>query len=343
MKKKIILIGACTLLLCGCGKIPKLSNGDEAVVTFKDDVKISANDFYEQIKNNYGLSTLINMIDKHIYETEFKDKLEDAKTYADSYVKQLETYFGEGDQLLQAIQSNYGYPSIEAFKDSVYLSYLQNEGSKEYVKSKITEKELKEYYETDVYPDMTISHILVTADVKDDMSDEDKQKAETKAQDTVKNIIKELDQAKKDNKNIKDTFKDLAKKYSKDDSTKNKGGDLGEINLGSLDSKYDELVKAAAKLKDNEYSTEVITTELGYHVILKTATGKKASYDDSIDSMKDKITEKKLSENNNLAVEAAKHYREKSDMDIVDSEIKSQYGKYMNNLINSNLTNETSN
>ena len=43
MNKKIFIIGASALLLCGCGKVPKLSNGDEAVITFKDGEKISAN------------------------------------------------------------------------------------------------------------------------------------------------------------------------------------------------------------------------------------------------------------------------------------------------------------
>ena len=68
MKKKLILIGACSLLLCGCGKIPKLSNGDEAVVQFKGGDKISANQLYDEIKKQNGLGVLINMINKYVYE-----------------------------------------------------------------------------------------------------------------------------------------------------------------------------------------------------------------------------------------------------------------------------------
>ena len=49
MKKKVLILGVCSLLLCGCGKIPTLSNGDEAVVTFIEGEMISANDFYEEI------------------------------------------------------------------------------------------------------------------------------------------------------------------------------------------------------------------------------------------------------------------------------------------------------
>ena len=75
MKKKVLILGVCSLLLCGCGKIPTLSNGDEAVVTFKDGNMISANDFYEEIKNNFGLNTLLNMIDKFVFESEFADEM----------------------------------------------------------------------------------------------------------------------------------------------------------------------------------------------------------------------------------------------------------------------------
>lgn len=342
MKKKIFILGASALLLCGCGKIPTLSNGDEAVVSFKDGKMISANDFYEEIKNAYGMQTLISMIDKYVYETEFEDDMEDAKTYAAAVVKQFKANYDDEEKALNMLQTYYGYQTFDAYQDAAYINYLQNQAIETYVKDNITEDELKEYYKNSVYPNMTISHILITPDVKDDATDDEKEEAEKKAKEQVESIIKELNQAKKDNKDIKQTFSELAKKYSEDDSTKNKDGNLGEINIGSLSNKYDELVKAAAKLNDGEYSTEVITTELGYHVILKTATGEKASYDDSLDSMKENITNDKLTEDQSLMIDAVQHYRKKYDLDIIDSEMDSQYSKYMNNLINyyKNLNNK---
>ena len=319
MKKKVLILGVCSLLLCGCGKIPTLSNGDEAVVTFKDGNMISANDFYEEIKNNFGLNTLLNMIDKFVFESEFADEMENANTYADAVIDQLKTNYGSEEELLSALQYS-GYQTIEAYKDFVYISYLQNIAIEAYVSDNITEDELKEYYENDVYPDMTISHILITPDVTDDMEDEEKEKAENTA--------------KKNGDDIEETFAKLAKEYSEDDDSKEDGGSLGEINIGSLDSNYDELVKAASELKDGEYSTEIITTELGYHVILKTKTGEKKSYDDSLDSMKESITQDKLTEDQSLMVDAIRYYRDLYELDIVDSELDSQYSIYMNNLIN---------
>ena len=162
----------------------------------------------------------------------------------------------------------------------------------------------------------------------------EKEKAENTAKETVEKIIDELNTAKKNGDDIEETFAKLAKEYSEDDDSKEDGGSLGEINIGSLDSNYDELVKAASELKDGEYSTEIITTELGYHVILKTKTGEKKSYDDSLDSMKESITQDKLTEDQSLMVDAIRYYRDLYELDIVDSELDSQYSIYMNNLIN---------
>lgn len=333
MKKKVLILGVCFLLLCGCGKIPTLSNGDEAVVTFKDGDMISANDFYEEIKNSFGLDTLLNMIDKYIFEAEFPDEMENGEAYAEAAIDQLRTNYETEEELLQALQY-YGYQTVEAYQNFVYISYMQNVAIEAYVKNNITEEELQDYYDNDVYPDMTISHILITPDVTDDMSDEEKEEAENTAKEEIENIIDELNEAKDNGEDIETTFAKLAKEYSEDDDTKDDGGNLGEINIGSLDSNYDELIKAANSLKDGEYSTEVITTELGYHVILKTKTGEKASYDDSVDTMKDAITEDKLNSDQSLMVEAIRYYRDLYELDIVDSELDNQYSIYMNNLIN---------
>lgn len=333
MKKKVLILGVCSLFLCGCGKIPTLSNGDEAVVTFKDGDMISANDFYEEIKNSFGLDTLLNMIDKYIFEAEFPDEMENGEAYAEAAIDQLRTNYETEEELLQALQY-YGYQTVEAYQNFVYISYMQNVAIEAYVKNNITEEELQDYYDNDVYPDMTISHILITPDVTDDMSDEEKEEAENTAKEEIENIIDELNEAKDNGEDIETTFAKLAKEYSEDDDTKDDGGNLGEINIGSLDSNYDELIKAANSLKDGEYSTEVITTELGYHVILKTKTGEKASYDDSVDTMKDAITEDKLNSDQSLMVDAIRYYRDLYELDIVDSELDNQYSIYMNNLIN---------
>ena len=47
MKKKIIVLALCVLMISGCEIIiQKLSNGDEDIVTMKDDQMISVDDLY---------------------------------------------------------------------------------------------------------------------------------------------------------------------------------------------------------------------------------------------------------------------------------------------------------
>ena len=43
----------------------------------------------------------------------------------------------------------------------------------------------------------------------------------------------------------------------------------------------------------------------------------------------------KLEEDQTLITDAYKFYRDKYELDIIDDELNSQYGTYMNNLINS--------
>ena len=100
MKKKIIGLCVFLMLVSGCGKVPKLENGQEAIVTFENGEKISVDDFYETIKNDFGLQALITMIDTYVLETEFKDYIDTAKEQADAYVDAfIENYGGEDEFL----------------------------------------------------------------------------------------------------------------------------------------------------------------------------------------------------------------------------------------------------
>ena len=94
MKKKIAVLALIVLLMSGCGsKIPTLSNGDEAVVTLKNGSMISANELYESVKDDYALEALVNLIDKKVLEDKYKDKVEEAKKYAEDNIAQLKEYY----------------------------------------------------------------------------------------------------------------------------------------------------------------------------------------------------------------------------------------------------------
>ncbi|MBR1414093.1 MAG: peptidylprolyl isomerase [Bacilli bacterium] len=331
MKKKIVLLGLSCILLCGCGKeIPKLKDGSEAVVSFENGDKISVDTLYEEIKNTYGLNTLMNLIDKHVLEKEFKSDVEKAKKDAESTIKTMKESYG--DQLQTMIQQYTGMPSIEAYQDYLYLNNLKQKAILAYAKTTITEDQINKYYENDVYPDILVSHILITPDVKDDDKDEDKTKKEEAAEAKIKEVIEKLNTAKKEGKDIKETFTSLAKEYSQDDATKKDGGSMDYINYDILDDNYKNLLDAAYKLKDGEYSSEVIKTELGYHVILREKTKEKDKLEDIKDDIIEDLANKAITDDSSLSVTALQHYRNKQGMEINDSELNTQYSNYISNV-----------
>lgn len=332
MKKKIVVLALIACLISGCGsKIPTLSNGDEAVVTLKDGSKISANELYEELKSEYALNTLVNMIDTKILEEKYPDNLEEAKSNAESTLSQLESYYG--DKLESAIQYYTGgqYQTKEAYKNYVYISYLQNLAITDYAKGQITDKQIEKYYKDEIVGDIKVSHILITAKVTDDMTDDEKSAAETEAKEKVESIIAELKKTK--SSEVADKFAELAKENSEDESSKDNGGSLGFINKDTLSSSYDELVKAAYNLKDGEYSTSVITTELGYHVVLRSETKEKTSLDEVREKIISSLAEKYISENEVVKVKALQELRKDYDLDIVDTDLQTKYAAYIQNQI----------
>ena len=67
MKKKLICILAVLLLVTSCGKVPKLKNGDEAVVTMKDG-DISVEELYSEMKEKYEGSSLPRIEIETVFE-----------------------------------------------------------------------------------------------------------------------------------------------------------------------------------------------------------------------------------------------------------------------------------
>lgn len=329
LQKVVVLSLASMTLLSGCGAktIPTLENGDQAVVTFNDDVKISINDFYNQMKSKYGTEVIINMIDKMILEKKYSNYVDEAKKNADSIMSQLESQFG--DNLLTAIQTYTGYQTIDEYKDYVYLSNLENKAAEDYAKDNISEKEIKKYYKDEIKPDIKVSHILISVNYASDASDDDKTKAKDEAKAKAQEALDKLKAA--DQSKIADTFSELAKEYSDDESSKEDGGNLGYINTDTLGSNYDKLVTEAYKLKDGEYSTNIVETELGYHLVYRTETKEKADLESVRDKIIDALVSDYLIENKEAYIKSMQAVRKEYGMDIIDDDLKTNYTNYIQN------------
>lgn len=338
MKKKILialLILGCT---AGCGKVPKLSNGKEAVVSFEDTkISISADDLYNEIKEKYALSSLIDMIDNSILLKEYPKSDSDAKKYADEQLESIKKYYVDDDgkydekSLLSALSQYYGISSLDEFKEMLKLTYYRNKAVDDYAKNSITDKQVQKYYDEEYVGDISCKHILIAPKTTDSMSDAEKKKAEEAALKTAKEVIKKLNDGAK--------FDDLAKEYSDDDSNKDKGGDLGYFNKGDMVTEFET---AAYALKLNKYTTTPVKTKFGYHIILKTGEKEKEALDKVKDTIITTLADKAKEDDNTMQINALVELRKKYGMKIEDSSLSKQYSNYISNQILQAQSNKTS-
>ena len=256
--KKVLVSLMCLLLITGCKDV-KLENGENAVVTFKEG-GVSSQELYEELKSSYGAEKIMDLIDSHLLNKLYETSDEE-KSYINQTVKTLKDSAKDaGVDFDLYLSVYYGLSGEDAYRNYLSLNYKRNLWIEDYSKESVTDKQIDEYYEQEVYGDIDASQILITIDAKSDASDDEKKKAEEKALQKAKDIIKEI-------KNGKD-FATAAKEYSKDDTTANDGGKLGKVNNDDVN---DEVFEALLDMKDGSYSTSPVKSSDGYYILYRTS------------------------------------------------------------------------
>jgi len=172
----------------------------------------------------------------------------------------------------------------------------------------VTDGEIEEYYkkhqdEFQVPEKVKVSHILIA--VAPDAPEKEKKEKKKQAE-----AILAKAKAGED-------FAALAKQYSEDTKTKNKGGVLGFFSQGSKDS---ELEKAAFNLKKDEVSN-LILTKKGYQIVK--LLDKKEAKTKSFEEAKNRINNKVQQQKRNEAVEKLlQDLKAKTNVVIYDDVIK---------------------
>lgn len=324
MKKKLLLVIIAVGLLTGCGsKIPKLSNGEEAILEFGDGSKYSVNEVWEEVKQTYALDTIINKMDQQVLESAYKDKTDEVNEYITNLETSLKKSFvdedGKFDETsLQSALSQYGYADLEDYLNKSKTDYLRDFAIKDYAKTKITSKQIKDYYKNKTIGDMDCVHILVKPASS---SNEDEATALTKANTIISDIKKDI----KSGTSAKDAFK----KY--EDNSEVTYQELGYFNRGDMVSEFED---AAVALKVGSYSTTPVKTTYGYHIILKLDQKDKPSEKDSEEDIKETLAEELINNDATVEVNAMIELRKENGIKWHDSELEDSYNKYMNYLIN---------
>lgn len=321
MKKKILGIMCAMVLMTGCSKSPKLSNGDEVVASL-DGKDFTANELYDAMKGQYGTSILIDMIDSYIAETEITDS-DAANVYADSVISQYKLQYKQyGMDFNQALASS-GFASEADFKKVIVADYNKKEVLKNYLKDQVTDKEIEKYYKDEISEQLDVKHILVIPDVKEGATDDEKKEAENKALDEAKSLIKKLDKGA--------NFDDLAKENSDDTATASNGG---AINNVTKDGYVAEFYNAAYNLEEGKYTSEPVKSEYGYHIIYLVKKGEKEPLENLKDVIISSIVDKKIEEDTDgsLSNTSWDKIRSKYKMNIVDTKIKGVYESSISNV-----------
>lgn len=314
MKKKVFLVLACVFLLAGCNGV-KLTNGENAVVTFNEG-GVSSEELYKSLKEAYGAEKLMNLIDTKLLSEKYKTDASE-KAYVNQTVKTTK----ESAKKLNAdfdlyLQYYYGLSSESKFRDYISLTYKRNLWVQDYAEEEVTEKQIQQYYDEEVVGDIEASHILITVDSKENATEEEKKKAEQKAYDKAKEVIEKLKKG--------EDFSKLAKEYSKDSTTADKGGSLGKINTGDY---ADEVFEALKNLKDGSYSTSPVKSSYGYHIVYRTSQDEKAKLDDDLTKKIRTTIGKEKANESGYSVKALKALREKNNMKFEDAELEKAFNK----------------
>lgn len=319
MKKKVLGIMCILALATGCTKSPKLSNGEEVIASV-DGKEFTANELYDSMKNQYGTSILINMIDDYISGIEIENS-EDADVYADSLISQYKLQYEQYGMDFASALASAGYADEAAFKEVLVADYKKNEVTKKYLKEEITDKDIQKYYDEKISEELNVKHILVIPDVKDGATDDEKSEAETVAYNKALDLIKKLDDGA--------DFEQLAKDNSDDTASAANGG---VINNVTKEGYVTEFYNAAYALEEGKYTSTPVKSEYGYHIIYLVSKNEKASLDELRDTIVDSIVDEKLEADSNLEMTTWDKIRSKYKMNINDTKIKNTYESTIVNL-----------
>lgn len=303
-----ILVTVLVVVLIWPDRIATLKDGTQPVATI-DGMTLTADELYEDMKDIYSVSSLLDKLDTKI----LTDKYPDTDEMDDEVTSQAENYYKAYEQYYKMSKEDFlkqnGFNTEKKFLEYLKLNNRRTKYVKEHTQSEVTDKEINKYYEDEVYGDINTKHILVKVDSS--ASDDDKKEAENLA----KEIISKLDEGK--------TFDEVKEEY-KDKIT------YEELGYKSYNAALEEAYKNEMKnLKDGEYSKEPVKTSYGYHIVYRIDQKEKPALEDIKDQIKEEIADEKISNDKNLYYVALDKMRENANLKFEDTVLKDKYDNYM--------------
>ena len=302
-----VLATVLVVILIWPDRIAKLENGLEPVASI-DGLTVTAEDLYEDMKEIYSVSNLLDIIDNKILEEKYPETDEmntELNDQAENYYNMYNQYYGYSKE---EFLTKSGFGSERAFIEYLRLQYRRTQYTDDYIKEQITDKEIEKYYEDKVYGDINTKHILVK--VSSSATDEEKKEAENLA----KEIITKLNEGKSFDE-VKDEYKDKIT-YE----------ELGyKAYNASLESAY---MEAMQKLENNSYTKEPVQTSYGYHVIYRIDQKEKPVLKDVKEEIITSLVSEHKSEDTSVQYKALEKMREDAKLKFTDTVLEKKYETY---------------
>lgn len=294
-----LFVGLLCMIIFYPDRIAELENGEQvAVKVGKSD--ITANDLYSTLKDETVLNKLLEIIDKTILEKKYELDDEDLKSIEETANSYIEHYVNEGYTKEQFF-SEYGFESDEDFQKYLQLDYRRNLYYQDYLDKSISDEDIDKFYENSVYGTIKTEHILVKS-------------THSNAEEKATEILNKLKNGS--------SWNDLKTEYASDIVTE-------EVSV-QFDSPLEETYKTeAVNLKDGTFSSSLVKTSYGYHIVYRISTLEKADKKDLKDRIKTVLKNKMQTEDSNLYQKVMIKMREEEKVEIKDTEIKKVYDTYV--------------
>lgn len=282
MKKWIQLIAVASLIfvLAACNNS---NGGNEEVIVETNAGEVTKEEFYNALKEAGGEQILTRLVQLEV----LNDKYEVSEEDVDKELEEFKKQFG-GEDIFKEELKKAGLTDEQLrknIKESLVFFKAQTDGIK------VSDKELNELYEKEFkVSEVKASHILV----------EDEE--------TAKDVLAKLKAG--------EDFAALAKKYSTDPGSKDKGGELGFFSRGKMLPPFEE---AAFSMKKGELS-DPVQTQFGWHII-KVEDLKTVAYEDVEYIVRKELLTRKA-QNDPTATMKIDSLLKEADIDVKDKDFE---------------------
>lgn len=271
----------------------------ENVIVSFDEQAITSNEYYDNLKNSSGINLLLEMIDKMLLEEKYSLNEESINNVKDKMNDTIQFYINYYDTTEKEFLVTSGFKNKEDFLEFLILEEMRTSYEKDYLKEKITNNEINNYYLNKMNNDFEIMYI--------------------KGKD---NVLTEI--LVKLNNSL--TIEELTKEYKNKITYQN----LGYISFDNEEINSD-IYNDALNLNENTYTTSLRSINDEYYIIFKGNVKEK----DKVENLKERIRSKMALEKINndtdglLLKEALINLRKQANITFYDTYLENLYQTYI--------------